>query len=108
MIVGLVQRLETHPRLLLVLQVLVDANGLREVCAQNRVSVPGFRPAQAPLNLLARHLARQAFADPRVRRGLKRLFERLARPGRSALANQSKFEKKAEKMLTRFSSFTAL
>ena len=43
---------------------------LRDLAVRYRLAVPGFRPAQAPLNLIARTAARTCWDDPQLQAGL--------------------------------------
>lgn len=78
---SIVERLGSRERLLAALKVAFDDELLRGIAEAHQVSVPGFRPAQAPAALLARSMATDCWRNSGLRADLDRALDRLARPG---------------------------
>jgi len=78
---SIVERLGSRERLLAALKVAFDDELLRGLAESHQVTVPGFRPAQAPATLLARSMATDCWRNAGLRADLDRALDRLARPG---------------------------
>ena len=73
---GIIQTLGSRTRVLTLLQLLGDEQSLRDLATRYRLAVPGFRPTQAPLTLIARTVARTCWGDPELQAGLERVLDR--------------------------------
>ena len=72
---GIIQTLGSRTRVLTLLQLIGEERPLRDLAVRYRLAIPGFRPHQAPLNLIGRTVARICWADPELQAGLERILD---------------------------------